>query len=180
MEKSWSILPLRTVNAKEFFQLIDKNREYLLPTFPVTVTACESLWSTKAFLAERKKEQKKKKGHAFAIKEVATEQLIGYFSIKNVNEKIKRCEFAYFIDHDFQGKGYTSEIIETMIPMAFEDLEMNKIIIATSPENTASQKVALKNGFVQEGRLRQEFRNYRKELEDVLYFGLLKKNFSEK
>ncbi len=174
MNKSWEIFPLRTVKVKEFFQLIDKNREYLLPTFPVTVTGCQSLWSTKTFLAERKKEQKNKKGHAFVIKDIQTKRLIGYFSIKNVNEKIKRCEFAYFIDQDFQGKGFTSEVISNMIPMAFNDLEMNKIIIATSPKNTASQKVALKNGFIQEGRLRQEFKNYRNELEDVLYFGLIK------
>ena len=40
-----------------------------------------------------------------------------------------------------------------------------------------SQKVATKNGFIQEGILREEFKNGEGKLEDIMYFGLIKSDY---
>ena len=50
---------------------------------------------------------------------------------------------------------------------------MNKIFICTSKINFGSQQIALKNGFILEGILRQEFKNGEGILEDINYYGLL-------
>lgn len=176
---SWKIEELHSIKPLEFFELIQKNKDYIHPTFPATVAFCDSLLKTKNFFEESKEIKEQGKGDYFIIKEVNTNTLIGYFQIKNITEKLGRCEFAYFIDQDFQGNGIISTLIFDMTVYVFEVLELNKIIICTSKENLGSQRVARKNNFQQEGVLRNEFLNYRGELEDVVHFGLLKSEFQK-
>ncbi len=54
---------------------------------------------------------------------------------------------------------------------------MNKVFIRVAPYKIASQKIALKNGFVQEGILRQEYCGHNNQLEDIVYFGLLRDEY---
>jgi ribosomal-protein-serine acetyltransferase len=54
---------------------------------------------------------------------------------------------------------------------------MNKIFICTSEVNLASQRIALKHNFKQEGILRDEFRNGDGTLQNTVYFGLLKSEY---
>jgi RimJ/RimL family protein N-acetyltransferase len=56
---------------------------------------------------------------------------------------------------------------------------MNKIFICTSKVNFASQQIALKNDFVLEGTLREEFKSFEGELEDINYYGLLKSGYEK-
>jgi ribosomal-protein-serine acetyltransferase len=56
-------------------------------------------------------------------------------------------------------------------------LLMNKVFICTSKINTASQRIATKHGFQQEGILREEFKSGDEMLEDIVYFGLLKSDY---
>ena len=56
---------------------------------------------------------------------------------------------------------------------------MNKIFICTSKINFSSQQIALKNGFIYEGTLREEFKNFEGYLEDINYYGLLKSDYEK-
>jgi ribosomal-protein-serine acetyltransferase len=104
--------------------------------------------------------------------------LIGYICIKNVNKDILKCELAYFIDADFEGKGIISDAVSQTIDFCFNKLRMNKVYICTSKINKGSQRIALKHGFQEEGILREEFKNHEGILEDIVYFGLLKTDFN--
>lgn len=97
--------------------------------------------------------------------------------IKNIDYSLAKCELGYFIDIDFEGKGITSQAVKNVLDFCFGEIKMNKVTICTSLVNTASQRVATKHGFVQEGMLRQEFKNGKGQLEDILYFGLLKQDY---
>ena len=83
------------------------------------------------------------------------------------------------ISKDFEGKGIISKAISEVIGFCFNELKMNKIFICTSKINFGSQQIALKNGFVQEGTLRQEFKNFEGILEDINYYGLLKSDYEK-
>jgi RimJ/RimL family protein N-acetyltransferase len=91
---------------------------------------------------------------------------------------IAKCELAYFIDKEFEGKGIISKAVGKVIGFCFGELMMNKITICTSKINIASQRIALKYGFQEEGILREEFRSGEGVLEDIIYFGLLKKDYN--
>ncbi len=170
----YDIVNLQEVSTEDFFALIDKNRSFISEGFPTTVADCPSLEGAQKVRTHRLQMQQENKGRYFLLRNPSEENYIGYFSIKNLDTKLGKGEFAYFIDEDFQGQGIVSDVVGKMISYAFDNLHLNKIIICTSEDNIPSQQVALKNGFIKEGVLRNEFINHQGELEDVHYFGLIK------
>ncbi|HMI06840.1 MAG TPA: GNAT family protein [Flavobacterium sp.] len=178
--ENWKTETLDAIFPEEFFRLIDSNKAHIGKTFPVTVAACETLEKTYGFLVEAVDRQEKKDGYYFYIRNVETQKLIGYVCIKNINKNINKCELAYFIDKDFEGKGIISKAVSQTIDFCFDELLMNKVFICTSKINFASQKIATKHGFQHEGILREEFKNNEGILEDIMYFGLLKSEWHER
>ena len=174
---NWKIDKIQNISSEEFFLLIDKNRDYISKSFPVTVYHCLNLETTAKLISESIEIENKKEGYYFYIRSLETNKLIGYSLIKKIDLNIFKCEFAYFIDRDFEGKGIISTLVSRMLDFCFNDLNMNKIFICTSKINLGSQQIAIKNGFLQEGILREEFKKGDGILEDIIYFGLLKKDY---
>lgn len=174
---NWQLEKIDKILSEEFFDLIEKNKNHISNTFPVTVENCLTSDKTKQFIDSNIQTESKKEGYFFYIRNLETDKLIGYAGIKKIDLKISKCELFYFIDEDFEGKGITSKVVSQTIDFCFNDLKMNKIFICTSKINFASQKIALKNNFQQEGILREEFKNSDGILEDIVYFGLLKLDY---
>ena len=174
---TWRTDRTEKILPEEFFKLIDRNREHIRKTFPVTAFANSDLEKTHEFLLESLETEKKMEGYYFYLRSLETTRLIGYVNIKNINEKIHKCELAYFIDMDYEGKGITTKAVADAVAYCFNELGMNKVFISTSPENMASRRIAEKNGFSEEGLLRQDFRNGNGQLEDIIYYGLLKSDY---
>jgi len=175
--ENWTTERLDTILPIEFFQLIEDNKSHIEKTFSVTLSNCVDLEKTEAFLEKKKKKENEKDGYHFYIRNQETKKLIGYVCIKNVNQVIMKCELAYFIDQDFEGQGIISKAVSQTIGFCFKELMMNKMYICTSKINTCSQRIASKNGFQKEGVLREEFKNGKANLEDIVYFGLLKSEY---
>lgn len=177
---NWKTESVTDIHPDEFYTLIAKNREHLRRTFPVTLSGCATPEKTKDFIANAIAKQKNRDGYYFYLRDPESNLLIGYVSIKNINRHSFKCELAYFVDSDFQGRGIISHAVADTVAFCFSELDMNKVYICTSKVNNASQQVAIKNGFIQEGILREEFKNGDGALEDIVYFGLLKKDFNER
>lgn len=173
----WKTETISTITPQEFYALIEKNRNHIRKTFPVTLSSCRDLQATEKFIAEAADNEAWKDNYYFYIRNTESNVLIGYVVIKNIDNKVAKCELAYFIDSDFEGKGIITKAIANTLDFCFGELKMNKVTICTSKENTASQQIALKHGFIKEGVLRQEFKSSEGVLEDVLYFGLLKQDY---
>ena len=157
---------------RNYFHLIERNRERLLSSFPRTLSSVRDL--------EQAKGQLEKILSGYSIKEIypfgvyREESLIGWISIKNIDWRVSKGELGYFIDEAFQGQGIVSEAVKEIVEYAFNELGMEKIFIRTGPDNIGSQKIALKNGFTKEGVLRKEFKVDGGELIDTVYYGKLK------
>ncbi|RZJ54720.1 MAG: N-acetyltransferase [Flavobacterium sp.] len=175
----WKTDRIENILPEEFYKLIDKNRNHIGKTFPVTLANCETLEKTQNFIVESLETEKNKKGFYFYARDLETNTLIGYLCVKTIDYRISKCEFGYFVDEDYQGKGITSRLVSDAINFCFNELELNKIFICTSEINIASQRVALKHNFKQEGILRDEFRNGDGELQNSVYFGLLKSEYNQ-
>ena len=176
----WELLRLEDIRAEAFYQLVKTNKDFIEKGFPVTVSRCASLEKTIAFLKENTEKVAQKEGYYFYLRHLQTQKLIGYFCVKNLNFSIYKAELAYFIDQDFANQGIVSGVLPQILDFCFETLGMNKVFICTSRHNLASQRVAEKLGFKNEGLLRQEFRNESGVLEDIYYFGLLKSDYYER
>ena len=176
---NWKLDKIENIHFQEFFNLIDKNRIHIKKTFPVTVSNCVDLQTTKEFIAKNIQIEKEKLGYYFYVRNVETNNLIGYLGIKKIDYNISKCEIFYFVDNDFEGKGIISKSVSEIIDFCFNELKMNKIFICTSKINFGSQQIALKNRFIQEGTLREEFKNHEGVLEDINYYGLLKSDYEK-
>ncbi|MES2487502.1 MAG: GNAT family protein [Bacteroidota bacterium] len=175
--KTWKTDSIAQILPEEFYELIERNRQHIAKTFPGTLGNCKDFPATVAFLLQAAENQENATYYYFYLRDSTSQKLIGYLVIKNIDRHINKCEFGYFIDKDFEGRGITTQLVANTLAFCFDTLGMNKVYICTSTINTASQKVALKNGFVQEGVLRREFKNGQGILEDIVYFGLLKSDY---
>jgi RimJ/RimL family protein N-acetyltransferase len=174
---NWRLETIDKILPEEFFELISKNKSHIEKTFPVTVSNCLDIEKTTNFINSNIQRQENKENHYFYIKNNDTNNLIGYVCVKNIKLDILKCELAYFIDAEFEGQGIISKAVSQTIDFCFEELKMNKIFICTSKVNKGSQQIALKHNFIQEGILREEFKNHEGVLEDIVYFGLLKSDY---
>ncbi|GGB78025.1 50S ribosomal protein L7 serine acetyltransferase [Flavobacterium suaedae] len=174
---NWKTECISAITPDEFFNLVERNRQHIYKTFPVTTVNCADFEKTKKHIENNSTIEKDNNGYYFYLRDVTTKLLIGYIVIKNIDRKIMKCELAYFIDQEYQGQGITSQAVANTVTYCFEELGMNKVFICTSTTNIGSQKVALKNGFIQEGILRKEFKNGEGTLEDIVYFGLIKSDY---
>ena len=174
---NWKLDKIKNIQFKEFFDLIENNRNRIIKTFPVTVSNCIDLKATEEFVTKNIQIEIEKTGFYFYVRNLETNKLIGYIGIKKIDFHFSKCELFYFIDKNFEGKGIISKAVFDVIDFCFTELNMNKIFICTSKINLGSQQIALKNGFIQEGTLREEFKNHEGVLEDINYYGLLKSDY---
>lgn len=176
---TWTTNSVHNIRPDEFYNLVSSNAGRIERYFPVTVSGCKTLDKTIDFIAKSIASQFLKTTYHYYIRDIETNTLIGYVCVKNINIPLAKCELAYFIDKDFEGQGIITKAVGDTIAICFRKLKMNKINICTSPENTGSQRIALKHGFTHEGTLRKEFKNGEGELEDLFYFGLLKSDYKK-
>ncbi len=177
--ENWKIESIENILPEEFLKLIVKNKNHIENTFPVTVSNCLEIENAKKFIQTNIQKEQNNEGYYFYIRNTETNILIGYVCIKNIKLDILKCELAYFIDAEFEGRGIISKAISQIIAFCFTELGMNKVYICTSKINKGSQQIALKHGFQQEGILREEFKNHEGVLEDIVYFGLLKSEYKK-
>lgn len=174
----FSLIDFKKVQAEDFFLLIERNKSILINHFPKTLSFCQSIEDTKNFIAYNLNEMEERVSLPFCIVNLDTNELIGYIKILNIDSDIPKCELAFFTDTAYQKKGIMSTALSKMIHFIFEKLKMNKIYVRTAKDNLPSQKTVLKNGFVQEGILRNDFKDINGNLHDCVFFGLLKEEWN--
>ncbi|QSW91402.1 GNAT family N-acetyltransferase [Flavobacterium endoglycinae] len=174
---NWKTDRIENILPEEFYKLIEKNKSHIGKTFPVTLANSDSLEKAQNFISVSLEKEKNKEGFHFYARDIQTNNLIGYLCVKTIDYRISKCEFGYFIDEDYQGKGITSKMVADALKFCFNELMLNKVFICTSEINIASQRIALKHNFKQEGILRDEFRNGDGTLQNSVYFGLLKSEY---
>ncbi|MCM2996163.1 GNAT family N-acetyltransferase [Paenibacillus cellulositrophicus] len=120
--------------------------------------------------------------NAFTRKEMITwgiatkdeDQIIGT-CVLNDFVRGSMVNLSYNLSRDYWGKGIMTEVLNTIIPFAFNELDMNRIQAKVMPDNHSSVGLLSKVGFVQEGLLRDYI--FGEFITDTLIFSMLKKDF---
>lgn len=167
------VRPLARSDAAAFLALINRNRERLANSFPTMIGQVKGKISAARYVRGKVDEMKKRLFYSFIIVEETSGAIAGYVSLKNVDWTIPKAEAAYYIDHQWEGKGVTSKALGAVCHYAFTSLGMNKLFLRVSPDNPASRRVAEKCGFEKEGLMRADFRTSAGVLIDAEYWGLL-------
>src|ERR1043165_3836257 len=93
----WKIDRIENILPEEFYKLIDKNRNYIKKTFPMTLANSDSLNKAEDFLAVSRDKEKNKEGFYFYARNIKTNDLIGYLCVKTIDYHILKCELGYFV-----------------------------------------------------------------------------------
>lgn len=110
----------------------------------------------------------------FLMEDKASGKIIGRCGLHNWNTDHARAEIGYFMeDESFKQKGLMSEAVEAIVDYGFKILNLNRIEALVADYNTASLRLLEKNGFVQEGVLRNHYL-VNEVFEDSLMFAKLR------
>jgi ribosomal-protein-alanine N-acetyltransferase len=108
-----------------------------------------------------------------AICDAGTDDFVGSIMLLQIDRERGRCELGYWLIPQARGRGLIDAAIALALDWAFAELDLLRVEIATTVENTRSQAVARRHGFVREA-LQRERDIERGRRVDVIQFGLLR------
>lgn len=154
---SFHIDYLKIVDANQLFEFLVANTERFKRFFPVTISSNSTLEKTKEYISIKIKEIEEKTNFTCAIRETKTNQICGLIIIKKIDWNKKQGELAYCIGSQFESKGLTSFAVSEMSKFAIEELKLKSLQIIAHKSNIGSCKVAMKNGYIWQKTLVNEF-----------------------
>lgn len=108
-----------------------------------------------------------------AIADKETNELLGSLATR-VSSRTRSANIGYWLTPEAQGHGYMAAAVRLLCEWLFETLGVGRIELTTDPENYASQRVAERCGFQQEGLLRSHLLHlHTGERRDSLMWSLL-------
>lgn len=172
-------------DAPALFSLIDANREFLarhLP-WPAECTCVEDVesridtWEIQAQMANGACWGIFAKGAgsletAGGSAPTSARQLAGVIVLGWIQAAHLSASVSYWLGENFTGKGLATDALKLLSCYAFTELGLNRLEISASVTNTASQAVAIRAGYAQEGVSREFERIYGK-FEDHVRFARL-------
>jgi RimJ/RimL family protein N-acetyltransferase len=109
--------------------------------------------------------------------ERTTGQFVAQIYIGAVNWQLPEFEIGYFVDKDYEGRGYVTEAVRGAVALIFQHLKAHRICLHCSDVNERSRRVAERCGFVLEGHLRETHQHADGAFSGDFSFGLLKSEF---
>lgn len=150
VEEGLSLALVQTSFAKEYFELVSKDCEYLSQWL---------VWPPHAKSEEFFLTFIQKSLHDYADGKSLTcgilfnGELVGNVSFNSINHNLKKVEIGYWLSSKYQGKGIVTKSVSKLIDIAFEELGMEKVQISAAVGNTPSRRVCERLGFTLEGVL---------------------------
>ncbi len=100
------------------------------------------------------------RGYAKMFMIYREDELVGVISFNRIEPLNKTAEIGYWLDESSQGLGIMSQALQAFIHHYAQRGELRRFVIKCRVDNLQSNQVALRNGFVLEGCLKQaEFLN---------------------
>lgn len=95
----------------------------------------------------------------FAIRRIDDpEQHVGNVSVWFTSRAAAVGEIGYWVRTDETSNGLATEATARILEVAFDELEMHRVVLRIAVGNVASERIAEKLGFTREGLLREEVR----------------------
>jgi RimJ/RimL family protein N-acetyltransferase len=89
--------------------------------------------------------------------DVETDRFLGGIGLMVHSWEIRSFEIGYWLRKSAEGHGFMTEAVRLLTDFALNNLQAQRVEIQCDERNTHSANVARRLGFVQEGRLRNDF-----------------------
>lgn len=140
-------------HAGQLFELVDKNRDHLRRWLP-WVDSTTAVDDSKAFIQSALQQYASNEGFQAAI--FYREQLIGMNGYHTIDWPNRSVEIGYWLAADFQGRGLMARTSRFLVNYAFNELDLNRVVIRCAVGNDKSAAIPKRLGFTQEGIFRQQ------------------------
>lgn len=164
----------RENEGKALYELIRDNSTFIEDYLPVTLKQNSTKADSEYYIRQSIIAWLNNDAYTFGIWDAKTADLIGMIKIFHIDWRVPKGEIAFFVDHEFSGKGLMTEALTLACDFALEELRMNRIFLRSAADNYGCLRVARKCGFLREGVLRNDFRTEAGILIDTVIFGLPK------
>jgi len=154
---AFEINPIHSGDAWKICDLMVANSDRFKDYFPGTLAQNLNPTLSKLFVETKLKQFESKEEFLFTLKHSETRELVGLIYIKELDWTTKQGEFAYCIGYTFEGQGLTSKAINALSVYAFSDLGIETLQIIAHKDNLGSVNVAIKNNFIWQKTLVNEF-----------------------
>jgi len=116
----------------------------------------------------------KNNAYAFAVFSLADNAFIGFADIVlHSQNSFGGCgEIGYFLLPEYWGKGYATELANTLIEVGFTKLKLHKLCARCDSNNLKSEGIMKKTGMIKEGELRKVRLKYG-VWDDEKHYGIL-------
>lgn len=162
--------PVRLADAEDMFEYAS-NADNTYFVFPKHQTIDDTKHSIASyFMAEPLGK--------YGIELKKEKKLIGTIDLRVDMRKLKG-ELGYAISHHYSSKGYATEASNKLLELAFETLELEKVVASCDARNTASEAVMKKLGMTFEGRSRHHELWKNGEWVDMLYYSILREEYGK-
>lgn len=112
-------------------------------------------------------------GAAVVLKE--SNKMIGDVGFRYKSKQHQQIEIGYKFNRHFQGHGYGSEALITLVKLIVRDWPFHKLVAYCEPRNIASWKLMEKIGMHREGYFQENF-NFDGRWQNEVAYGVLKRN----
>lgn len=134
-------------DAKAFFNIITN------PNYIYFYCSVKSIAEEREYLKKNVVKRKNNQGWNYTI--IYGGEVVGGIGFK-INQFRKYIgEIGYYIDEKYWSKGIATKAVKLIEKEGFKKIGLSRIEIIMRPENKASEKVAIKNGYQKEGLLRK-------------------------
>ncbi|EGT4279717.1 50S ribosomal protein L7/L12-serine acetyltransferase [Cronobacter malonaticus] len=138
--------------AEPLFSLVQRNKAWLQKAmnWPQYVTKIEDTRQTiqsNMMLHQR--------GYAKMFMILLDGEMVGVLSFNQIEPTNKTAYIGYWLDEQHQGQGIISGALQTIMAHYAQRGEVRRFVIKCIVTNAASNRVAQRNGFTLEGRLKE-------------------------
>ena len=149
----------RVSDAVKFFEILSN------PNFKYLSVKVKSVKEEEKWLRLNPAKRRQREEYNYAI--IFNQELGGGIGISIDRKRPFIGEIGYFIAEKHWGKGLASRAVKLVEEIGFQKLGLRRIAILMRPENKASERVALKNHYRQEGLLKKAVKDKQNKFYNV-------------
>ena len=130
------------------------------------------------YVAQQQAERDAGRAVTFTIEQKVEGWFCGLVEVRDIDREHSQGELSFWLTVETWGRGYMSEVVQAVVQYGLERLDLNRLYAYHMLRNPASGHVLEKNGFKQEGLLRQRVRKWG-QFEDVALWAILRKELQD-
>ncbi len=130
------------------------------------------------YVARQQAEREAGRAATFTIEQKAERRFCGLVEVRDIDREHSQGELSFWLAVEAWGRGYMSEVVQAVVRYGFEGLGLNRLYAYHMLRNPTSGRVLEKNGFKQEGLLRQRVQKW-EQFEDVALWAILRQEWQD-